>query len=117
MSDIICATSSFASTTTSTTTTESGAFEFTHGALVKLEKAFQEGAGVVLNELNIAQSDVLDVLNSLLDQMYNNQLNITETKETISPDSGFQLFATQKATVAAKSMNEAAFARFQSSIL
>ena len=101
----------------STTTKESGAFEFTHGALVKLEKAVQEGACVVLNELNIAQNDVLDALNSLLDQMCNKQLYIAETKESISPGSSFQLFTTQKTTIAAKSKNTSAYARFQSSVL
>ena len=72
------------------TTTESGGFVFTEGTLVK---AVREGAWVVLDELNLAPSAVLEALNRLLDQ--NNQLFIAETNEVVNPGEGFQLFATQ----------------------
>ncbi|EAX95447.1 hypothetical protein TVAG_243360 [Trichomonas vaginalis G3] len=71
-------------------TTESGAFEFVEGALVR---AVRSGAWVVLDELNLAPSDVLEALNRLLDQ--NNELYIAETQTVVRPADGFQLFATQ----------------------
>jgi midasin len=71
-------------------TSESGRFEFVYGPLVR---ALRNGAWVVLDELNLAPSDVLEALNRLLDQ--NNELFIAETQETIKPAASFMLFATQ----------------------
>lgn len=71
-------------------TTESGGFEFVEGQLVR---AVREGAWVVLDELNLAPSDVLEALNRLLDQ--NSQLYIAETNTIVEPGKGFHLFATQ----------------------
>lgn len=71
-------------------TTESGKFEFIEGALVRAVRA---GAWVVLDELNLAPSDVLEALNRLLDQ--NNELFVAETQTVVRPADGFQLFATQ----------------------
>ena len=71
-------------------TTESGKFEFVDGALVR---AIKEGAWVVLDELNLAPSDVLEALNRLLDQ--NNQLYVAETQTLHNPAPSFMLFATQ----------------------
>jgi len=72
------------------TTSQSGKFEFIEGALVR---AIRSGSWVVLDELNLAPSDVLEALNRLLDQ--NNQLYIAETQTMVNPGQGFQLFATQ----------------------
>ncbi|OHT04520.1 hypothetical protein TRFO_27958 [Tritrichomonas foetus] len=71
-------------------TNENGKFEFIDGALVR---AVQDGAWVVLDELNLAPSDVLEALNRLLDQ--NNQLVVAETQTTYNPAPSFMLFATQ----------------------
>ena len=71
-------------------TSETGKFEFVEGALVR---AVRSGAWVVLDELNLAPSDVLEALNRLLDQ--NNQLYIAETQTIVDPAPSFMLFATQ----------------------
>lgn len=68
----------------------SGKFEFVDGALVT---AIDEGSWVVLDELNLAPSDVLEALNRLLDQ--NNQLYVAETQKVHDPKPSFMLFATQ----------------------
>ena len=46
-----------------------------------------------ISELNLAPSDVLEALNRLLDD--NKELMIPETGETVRPQRGFSLFATQ----------------------
>ncbi|KAH0786656.1 P-loop containing nucleoside triphosphate hydrolase protein [Histomonas meleagridis] len=71
-------------------TSETGKFEFIDGALVR---AIRNGSWVVLDELNLAPSDVLEALNRLLDQ--NNQLYVAETQTLINPAPSFMLFATQ----------------------
>ena len=63
---------------------------FQDGALVR---ALREGHWVVLDELNLAPTDVLEALNRLLDD--NRELLVPETQEVIRPHPSFALFATQ----------------------
>ncbi|KAK4546637.1 hypothetical protein LTR36_001854 [Oleoguttula mirabilis] len=67
-----------------------GRLEFQEGILVK---ALREGHWIVLDELNLAPTDVLEALNRLLDD--NRELLIPETQETVRPHDDFMLFATQ----------------------
>ena len=67
-----------------------GRLRFQDGALVE---ALREGHWVVLDELNLAPTDVLEALNRLLDD--NRELLIPETQEVIRPHEDFVLFATQ----------------------
>ncbi|KAL7671913.1 hypothetical protein ACOME3_006815 [Neoechinorhynchus agilis] len=64
--------------------------KFQYGPLVK---AMIQGHWVLIDELNLAPSDVLEALNRVLDD--NNELFIAETGETIKPNKGFLIFATQ----------------------
>ena len=52
-----------------------------------------QGSWVILDELNLAPTDVLEALNRVLDD--NRQLYIPETQETITAAPGFRLFGTQ----------------------
>ena len=63
---------------------------FKEGILVE---AVRQGKWIILDELNLAPSEVLEALNRLLDD--NRELFIPETQETIKPHPGFHLFATQ----------------------
>lgn len=56
-------------------------------------EALRKGHWIVLDELNLAPTDVLEALNRLLDD--NRELLIPETQETIKPHRNFLLFATQ----------------------
>jgi midasin len=56
-------------------------------------EAVRKGYWIVLDELNLAPSEVLEALNRLLDD--NRELFIPETQETIKPHPDFLLFATQ----------------------
>lgn len=67
-----------------------GKLTFQEGILVK---ALREGHWIVLDELNLAPTDVLEALNRLLDD--NRELLIPETQEVIRPHEDFMLFATQ----------------------
>ncbi|KAL6842329.1 hypothetical protein ACP4OV_027756 [Aristida adscensionis] len=67
-----------------------GKLQFQEGALVK---AVREGHWIVLDELNLAPSDVLEALNRLLDD--NRELFVPELQETIAAHPNFMLFATQ----------------------
>lgn len=58
-----------------------------------LVQALKNGWWVVLDELNLAPSDVLEALNRLLDD--NRELLIPDTGEVVKPAKGFLLFATQ----------------------
>ncbi|XP_073036075.1 midasin-like isoform X3 [Primulina eburnea] len=71
-------------------TDASGKLIFQEGALVK---AVREGQWIVLDELNLAPSDVLEALNRLLDD--NRELFVPELSETIRAHPDFMLFATQ----------------------
>jgi midasin len=67
-----------------------GTLKFQDGILVR---ALKRGDWVILDELNLAPSEVLEALNRLLDD--NRQLYIAEINETIKPHPKFRLFATQ----------------------
>lgn len=67
-----------------------GKLVFHEGVLVK---AARNGCWIVLDELNLAPSDVLEALNRLLDD--NRELFVPELQETIRPHPDFMLFATQ----------------------
>uniref|UniRef100_A0A0E0ISW5 Midasin n=1 Tax=Oryza nivara TaxID=4536 RepID=A0A0E0ISW5_ORYNI len=71
-----------------------GKLQFQEGALVK---AVREGHWIVLDELNLAPSDVLEALNRLLDD--NRELFVPELQETIPAHPNFMLFATQNPPV------------------
>ncbi|GIQ83250.1 midasin, partial [Kipferlia bialata] len=70
--------------------TESGGLRFEYGVLAT---AVKNGHWLVLDELNLAPSEVLEALNRLLDD--NRELHIPETNETMKPHPNFRLFATQ----------------------
>ncbi|RMZ04313.1 hypothetical protein D0860_06432 [Hortaea werneckii] len=67
-----------------------GRLQFQEGILVG---ALREGHWIVLDELNLAPTDVLEALNRLLDD--NRELLVPETQETVRPHEDFMLFATQ----------------------
>ncbi|KAF9586477.1 AAA ATPase midasin [Lunasporangiospora selenospora] len=67
-----------------------GQLVFQEGVLVE---ALKNGWWIVLDELNLAPSDVLEALNRLLDD--NRELVIPETGEIVRPHPDFMLFATQ----------------------
>ncbi|KAJ6240735.1 midasin-related [Anaeramoeba flamelloides] len=69
---------------------EQGKFIFRDGILVE---AVKNGWWIVLDELNLAPTEVLEALNRLLDD--NRELFIPETQEIIKPHPHFMLFATQ----------------------
>ncbi|KAJ3057055.1 AAA ATPase midasin [Rhizophlyctis rosea] len=69
---------------------ENGRLIFQEGILVE---ALRHGYWIVLDELNLAPSDVLEALNRLLDD--NRELLIPETQEIVRPHPHFMLFATQ----------------------
>ena len=68
----------------------SGRLVFADGLLVT---ALRTGAWLILDELNLAPSEVLEALNRLLDD--NRELFVPETQEVIRPHPAFMLFATQ----------------------
>ena len=53
----------------------------------------RKGYWIVLDELNLAPSDVLEALNRLLDD--NRELFVPELQATVKPHPHFMLFATQ----------------------
>ncbi|KAL1950443.1 hypothetical protein VTO73DRAFT_5567 [Trametes versicolor] len=67
-----------------------GKLVFKEGLLVR---ALRQGDWIVLDELNLAPTDVLEALNRLLDD--NRELVIPETQEVVHPHPHFMLFATQ----------------------
>jgi midasin len=67
-----------------------GKLVFRDGLLVR---ALRNGDWIVLDELNLAPTDVLEALNRLLDD--NRELVIPETHEVVRPHPHFMLFATQ----------------------
>ncbi|KAM5447036.1 AAA ATPase midasin [Microsporum audouinii] len=71
-------------------TGEDGTLKYQDGVLVE---ALKKGYWIVLDELNLAPTDVLEALNRLLDD--NRELFIPETQEVIRPHPNFMLFATQ----------------------
>ncbi|POY75159.1 hypothetical protein BMF94_1791 [Rhodotorula taiwanensis] len=69
---------------------KTGKLVFQEGVLVR---ALRQGDWIVLDELNLAPTDVLEALNRLLDD--NRELVIPETGEVVTPHPHFMLFATQ----------------------
>jgi midasin len=67
-----------------------GKLVFKDGLLVR---ALRNGDWIVLDELNLAPTDVLEALNRLLDD--NRELVIPETQEVVRPHPHFMIFATQ----------------------
>ena len=67
-----------------------GKLVFQDGLLVR---ALRRGDWIVLDELNLAPTDVLEALNRLLDD--NRELLVPETQEVVRPHPNFLLFATQ----------------------
>lgn len=72
------------------TNPETGSLVFQDGLLVR---ALRRGDWIVLDELNLAPTDVLEALNRLLDD--NRELLIPETGEVVKPHPHFMIFATQ----------------------
>lgn len=68
----------------------SGKLSFKQGVLVQ---AMKNGYWIILDELNLAPSDILEALNRVLDD--NRELFIPETQELIKAHPNFMLFATQ----------------------
>ncbi|XP_023948089.2 midasin [Bicyclus anynana] len=71
-------------------TDSKGNLVFKEGVLVE---AMRKGYWIILDELNLAPSDVLEALNRVLDD--NRELFIPETQQVIKADPNFMLFATQ----------------------
>lgn len=67
-----------------------GKLVFKEGVLVQ---AMRNGFWIILDELNLAPSDILEALNRVLDD--NRELFIPETQELIRAHPNFMLFATQ----------------------
>ena len=53
----------------------------------------KNGHWVILDELNLARSEILESLNRLLDE--NRELFVAETQTHIKPHPSFRIFATQ----------------------
>lgn len=62
---------------------------FKYGPLIR---AMKSGSWVILDELNLCSSEILESLNRLLDD--NGEIYLAETNEVIKPEPGFALFAT-----------------------
>ncbi|KAJ0174061.1 hypothetical protein K1T71_010207 [Dendrolimus kikuchii] len=71
-------------------TDANGKLIFKEGVLVE---AMRKGYWIILDELNLAPSDVLEALNRVLDD--NRELFIPETQQVVRADPNFMLFATQ----------------------
>lgn len=69
---------------------ERGKLTFNEGVLVK---ALKEGHWLILDELNLAKSEILENLNRLLDD--NRELFVNETQTFLKPHKNFRIFATQ----------------------
>ena len=68
---------------------ESGKLIFKKGLLVE---AMIQGYWLILDELNLAKSEILEALNRLLDD--NRELFIPEINQVIKPHADFRIFAT-----------------------
>ncbi|XP_040568870.1 uncharacterized protein [Lepeophtheirus salmonis] len=69
---------------------DSGLFSFKEGVLVG---AMRRGDWIILDELNLAPTEVLEALNRVLDD--NRELFIAETQTLVKAHKNFRLFATQ----------------------
>ena len=72
---------------------EKGKLYFQEGALIE---AVRKGYWVILDELNLAPSEVLEALNRLLDE--NREIFIAETQTMVKAHPMFRIFATQNPT-------------------
>ncbi|XP_028903180.1 midasin isoform X2 [Ornithorhynchus anatinus] len=72
------------------TSDAAGKLVFKEGVLID---AMRKGYWIILDELNLAPTDVLEALNRLLDD--NRELFIAETQEVVKAHPRFMLFATQ----------------------
>ncbi|XP_030636974.1 midasin [Chanos chanos] len=72
------------------TSDDHGKLVFKEGVLID---AMRKGYWIILDELNLAPTDVLEALNRLLDD--NRELFIAETQEVVKAHPRFMLFATQ----------------------
>lgn len=72
------------------TANETGELSFSEGVLVQ---AMRKGHWIILDELNLAPSDILEALNRVLDD--NRELFIAETQKLVKAHPNFMLFATQ----------------------
>lgn len=71
-------------------TSGAGGIVFQEGVLLT---AMRKGCWIILDELNLAPSDVLEVLNRLLDD--NREVYVPELDEVVRPHPSFRIFATQ----------------------
>ncbi|KAF7703829.1 Midasin [Cucumispora dikerogammari] len=78
-------------------------FKFQPGTLIK---SLNEGATLLLDELNLAPTDILESLNRLLDD--NKELYVTELG-TIKPHKNFRLIATQNENYSGRKILSTAF--------
>jgi midasin len=69
---------------------KTGKLQFQEGALVE---ALRNGYWIILDELNLAPSEVLEALNRLLDD--NREIFIVETQTYVKAHPNFRLFGTQ----------------------
>ncbi|GFR07331.1 midasin [Trichonephila clavata] len=69
---------------------DSGNLVFREGILVE---AMRNGYWIILDELNLAPTEVMEALNRVLDD--NRELYISETQKTVKAKQGFMVFATQ----------------------
>jgi midasin (ATPase involved in ribosome maturation) len=69
---------------------ETGRLVFKEGLMVE---AMRKGYWLILDELNLAKSEILEALNRLLDD--NRELYVPEINEVIIPHPDFRIFATQ----------------------
>ena len=69
---------------------EKGKIIFQKGHLLK---AMEEGSWLLLDELNLAKSEILEALNRVFDD--NQELYVPELERIIRPQPGFRVFATQ----------------------
>jgi len=72
---------------------DTGKLQFQEGVLVE---AARNGYWVILDELNLAPSEVLEALNRLLDD--NREIHIVETQKVVKAHPNFRIFATQNPT-------------------
>uniref|UniRef100_A0A914ZUI6 Midasin n=2 Tax=Parascaris univalens TaxID=6257 RepID=A0A914ZUI6_PARUN len=87
-----------------------GRLTFVEGALLKAVRA---GHWVILDELNLAPTDVIEALNRLLDE--NRELFVSELNEAVKAHPSFRLFATQNpvsAYAGRKRLSRALISRF-----
>ena len=70
-----------------------GRLVFHEGVLIE---ALRQGHWIILDELNLARSEILESLNRLLDD--NKELFVNETQTYVRPHKNFRIFATQNPT-------------------